>query len=80
MSDNKEIESHDDINKSSENETYSMLKFIKPIYNNMVSGTDKYILGNVNLLCLNNTYYLKKDDKDNLKNHIDKVFGKYSPE
>ena len=27
----------------SENETYSMLNFIKPIYNNMVSGTDKYI-------------------------------------
>jgi stage III sporulation protein AB len=59
----------------SENETYSMLKFIKPIYNNMVSGTDKYILGNVNLLCLNNTYYLKKDDKDNLKNFFN-ILGK----
>ena len=55
--------------------TYSMLNFIKPIYNNMVSGTDKYILGNVNLLWLNNTYYLKKDDKDNLKNFFN-ILGK----
>ncbi len=54
----------------SENETYSLLRFIKPIYKNMESGIDKYILGDVNISHINNNYYLKKDDKDNLKNFL----------
>ena len=51
----------------SANETYSLLGFIVPIYNNMVAGTDKYVLGDDNLSYLNNARYLKKEDKDNLK-------------
>ena len=59
----------------SENETYSLLQFVKPIYKNMESGTDKYILGDVNISYINNNYYLKKDDKDNLKNFFN-ILGK----
>ena len=54
----------------SENETYSLLRFIKPIYKNIESGTDKYVLGNVNISYITNNHYLKKDDMENLKNFL----------
>ena len=54
----------------SENETYSLLRFINPIYKNMESGIDKYILGDVNISYINNNHHLKNDDKDNLKNFL----------
>lgn len=59
----------------SQNDSYSLLTFIKSIHKNMECDNNKYILNSCNLQYINSNLYLKKDDKDNLINFFS-LFGK----